>query len=88
MATDPERKIVYHATGRIHAHGVDIKTEQSTLSPGEVREINRAIQESFRGQVTSLRYTRDNYPFELTLYERGTPPRDQRQTPIIPDFFA
>jgi hypothetical protein len=88
MATDSERKIIYHATGRITLTGVELQRTTSKFPLGETRQLEAALKESFRGQVTSLWYSRDHYPIEITIYAREHPPDPPRQPEVDPTIYA
>ena len=82
-----KRKIVYHATGRITANGVELSRIKCKLTPGEARALDEAIGNSFNGKVASLRYSPDYFPIDVIIYSRETPPPKPR-TEVNPDLFA
>jgi len=80
------RKVVYLAEGIIDANRVEMRIE-SQLSPGETRELTKAIRQSLEGQVTSLRYTQDYYPFKIEVYARESR-SNYKIIPFDPELMA
>ncbi|MBU0907172.1 MAG: hypothetical protein KKD18_04395 [Nanoarchaeota archaeon] len=83
-----EREVIYHVTGRITSTGVELQRHVSRLPPEEVRELEAALRESFKGQVTSLRYSKAFYPIDVTIYARESPPNPPRQPDVDPSLYA